>query len=138
MYNNPKSVLQQRLKETLDNSASNVVSDLIKLSLLRLAEKDEDLVIYSEIYNLLGVEKFTELISLIDGRALSFPSKDEFKDTITTVLCYYYKTVENKDWEEIKSLLGDPDLNTIKFGIRATSYGSFLDVLAGKLKNASK
>jgi len=98
MYNNPKSVLQQRLKETLDNSASSVVSDLIKLSLLRLAEKDEDLVIYSEIYNLLGVEKFTELISLIDGRALSFPSKDEFKDTITTVLCYYYKTVENKDW----------------------------------------
>lgn len=137
MYNDPKSILQQRLKETLDTSASTVVSDLIKLSLLKLAEKDEELVIYSEIYNLLGVEKFSELISLIDGRTLSFPSKDEFKDTITTVLCYYYRTVENKDWEEIKSLLGDPDLNTIKFGIRATSFGSFLDVLIGRL-NASK
>jgi len=137
MYNNPKNVLQQRLKETLDTTSSAVVSDLIKLSLLRVAEKDEDLVIYSEIYNLLGVEKFTELISLINGATLSFPSKEEFKDIITTVLCYYYKVVENKDWEEIKSLLGDPDLNTIKFGIRSTSYGSFLDTMVRRI-HASK
>lgn len=137
MYNNPKSVLQQRLKETLSMEASTVVSDLIKLSLLKVAEKDENLVIYSEMFNLLGVEKFTELISLIDGATLSFPSKEEFKDIITTVLCYYYKVVEGKDWDEIKSLLGDPDLNTIKYGIRSTSYGSFLDTMVRRI-HASK
>lgn len=136
MYNNPKTVLQQRLKETLDQDSSSVMSDLIKLSLLKVAEKDEDLVIYSELYKLLGIENFTELIALIDGRTLSFPSKEDFKDIITTVLCYYYKTVENKDWEEIKALLGDPDLNTIKYGIRSTSFGTFLDTMVRRLHAA--
>lgn len=133
MYDNPKTILQQRLKETLDRDTSVVIADLIKLSLLKVAEKDDDLVIYSEIFKLLGVEKFTELISLIDGRTLSFPRKDDFKDIVTTVLCYYYRTVEEKDWDDIKSLLGDPDLNTIKFGIRAASLGSFLNDMMGRL-----
>lgn len=133
MYSNPKTVLQQKLKETLDKETSTVISDLIKLSLLKVAEKDEDLVIYSEIYKLLGVELFTDLITLIDGRTLSFPSKEEFKDMIITVLCYYYRNVEGKDWDEIKALLGDPDLNTIKFGIRATSFSSFLNDMMGRL-----
>ena len=133
MYSNPKTVLQQKLKETLDKETSTVISDLIKLSLLKVAEKDEDLVIYSEIYKLLGVELFTDLITLIDGRTLSFPSKEEFKDMIITVLCYYYRNVEGKDWNEIKALLGDPDLNTIKFGIRATSFSSFLNDMMGRL-----
>ena len=133
MYKDPKSVLQQKLRDTLNSETSAVVSDLIKLSLLKSAEKDEDLVVYSEIYNLLGPEKFTALINLIDGRQLSFPSREEFKETLTTVLCYYYKQVENKDWEEIKGLLGDPDLNTIKFGIRAASFGTFLDTMIRRL-----
>lgn len=137
MYDNPKNILQQRLKETLSKESSTVITDLIKLSLLKIAEKDEDLLIYTEIYNLLGVETFTELVALIDGQTLSFPSKEEFKDIITTVLCYYYKTVENKDWAEIKSLIGDPDLNTIKYGIRSQAYGSFLDTMIRKI-NATK
>lgn len=136
MFNNPKNILQQRLKETLTTETSTVVSDLIKISLLRIAEKDEGLLIYSEIYNLLGLEKFTALISLINGREIIFPSKDDFSDTITTVLCYYYRNVENKEWDEIKGLLGDPDLNTIKYGIRATSLGTFIESLMRKASNA--
>jgi hypothetical protein len=136
VYDKPKTVLQQKLRETLDTETSQVVSDLIKLSLLKVAEKDEDLVIYSEMFKLLGVEMFTELINLIDGQTLSFPGKDEFKDIVTTVLCYYYKVVANKEWDEIKALLGDPDLNTIKFGIRSASLGSFLDTIARKLNAA--
>lgn len=133
MYSEPKTMLQQRLKETLDTKSSALVSDLIKLSLMKLAEKDDSLLIYAEVYNLLGVEKFTELISLVNGRTLTLPSKEEFKDTINTVLCYYYRTVEEKDWEEIKQLLADPDLNTIKYGIRATTFANFLNTMIGRM-----
>lgn len=134
MYSEPKTVLQQKLRDTLDVKSSALVSDLIKLSLMKLAEKDENLLIYTEIYNLLGIEKFTELISLVNGRPLALPSKEDFKDTINTVLCYYYRTVENKDWEEIKQLLADPDLNTIKYGIRATTFADFINVMIGRIK----
>jgi hypothetical protein len=133
MFTNPKSVFQQKLKESLSKEASSVISDLMRLALLKKAEKDEDLLVYAEIYNLLGPEKFVELVQLVDGRPLELPSKDEFKDTLTTVLCYYYKNVEQKSWEDIKSLVGEPDLNTIKFGIRATTFGSFIDTMMGKL-----
>lgn len=134
MYSEPKTVLQQKLRDTLDVKSSALVSDLIKLSLMKLAEKDENLLIYTEIYNLLGIEKFTELISLVNGRPLVLPSKEDFKDTINTVLCYYYRTVEGKDWDEIKQLLADPDLNTIKYGIRATTFADFINVMIGRIK----
>ena len=134
MYSEPKTVLQQKLRDTLDVKSSALVSDLIKLSLMKLAEKDENLLIYTEIYNLLGIEKFTELISLVSGTPLVLPTKEDFKDTINTVLCYYYRTVESKDWEEIKQLLADPDLNTIKYGIRATTFADFINVMIGRIK----
>lgn len=132
MYSNPKTILQQKLKENLDKQSSDVIQDLIKLSLLKTAEKDSEELIYAEIYKLLGVDKFTELISLIDGRSVLFPSKEEFSDTVTTVLCYYYRNVENKEWDEIRDLLGEPDLNNIKYGIRAASFGKFIDKMIGR------
>lgn len=132
MYNNPKNILQQKIKENLDKESSQVVSDLIKLSLLKLAEKDEGMLIYAELYKLLGVEQFTEVISLIDGQTITFPSKEEFKETVVTVLCYYYRNVENKEWDEIKQLIGDPDLNNIKYGIRAAALSKFIDKMLGR------
>ncbi len=134
MYVNPKNIMQQHLKEQLgnDKETSHIIEELIKLSLLKNASKDEDLVIFAEIYKSLGVENFTTLINLIDGRTLSFPSKEEFKELLITVLCYYYKEVENKNWDDIKSLIGDPDLNSIKHGIRASALGSFLDQLLSR------
>lgn len=132
LYDNPKTILQQKLKETLTPVSTTVVSDLIKLSLMKVAEKDENLLVYAEIYKLLGPEKFTELIALIDGSTLSFPSKEEFEETVTTVLCYYYRDIEKKEWPEIKALLGDPDLNTIKFGIRATAFASFINTMIAR------
>ncbi len=132
MYDNPKNILQQKIKENLNKQTSHVVSDLIKLSLLKMAEKDEEMLIFAELFKLLGVEQFTETIALIDGQTITFPSKEEFKETITTVLCYYYRNVENKEWDEIKVLLGDPDLNNIKYGIRAASLGKFIDKMIGR------
>lgn len=133
LYQKPKTVLQQRLKETLNSESAEAVNDLIKLSLLHMAEKDESLLVYGELYNLLGLEKFTEMINLLDGRTLTLPRKDDFKDTIVTVLCYYYKSVEGASWDEIKSLLGEPDLNSIKYGIHAASLGSFLDKMVARM-----
>lgn len=132
LYDTPKNILQQKIKENLNKQTSHVVSDLIKLSLLKMAEKDEEMLIFAELFKLLGVEQFTETIALIDGQTITFPSKEEFKETITTVLCYYYRNVENKEWDEIKVLLGDPDLNNIKYGIRAASLGKFIDKMIGR------
>lgn len=132
LYEQPKNILEMRLNETLKKEEESMITDLVKISLLRTAAKDEDLLIFTEIYNLLGLEKFSELISLIDGKEIKFPARDDFKESIITVLCYYYRNVEKKDWDEIKSLLGIPELNTIRYGIKASQLEAFIKEIINK------
>lgn len=136
MYSTPKNILQLKINEALGQNEEDMISDLIKLCLMKPASKNQDFLVYTEIYNLLGLEKFTDLISLLDGRTVKFPTKEEFKDTVLTVLCYYYRNVLNLEWDEIKDKLGIPDINTIRQGIRSSQYEAFLKELINKrIKN---
>lgn len=132
LYETPKNILELKINEALGAKEESVVSDLIKLSLLKKASKNQDLLVYTELYNLLGIEKFTEVISLLDGKTVTFPTKEDFKDSVVTVLCYYYRNVKGLEWSEIKDLLGMPDINTIKQGIRASQYESYIKELIDK------
>ena len=132
LYEQPKNILEMKLNEALKGGEESIITDLVKISLLKTASKDESLLVFTEIYNLLGLDKFTELISLVDGKTISFPSKDDFKEAVITVLCYYYRNVQKKDWDEIKSLLGLPELNTIRYGIKASQLEAFIKEVINK------
>lgn len=132
IYETPKDLLQLKINEALGSDEEEIISDLIKLSLMKKASRDYDCLIYTEIFNLLGVDRFTDLVSLVNGKTITLPTKEDFKDTIITVLCYYYHNVLNKDWDEIKKLLGMPDLNTIKQGIHSAQYEAYLKELIEK------
>lgn len=118
--------MQERLNQALDKGEETIISDLMKLSLLKRAEKNSDELVFTEMYNLLGLEGFSNLISLMDGRTVVFPSKEEFKDTLMIVLAYYYRNLEQKSWEEIKDLLGLPDINSVRLGIQSSQFEKFL------------
>ena len=126
MYETPKNVLQEKINETLSTGEESIISDLMKLCLLQKAEKDENLLYFTEMYNLLGLEKFTALVSLIDGKTITFPTKEEFKEAIILVLCYYYHIMEGRNWKEVKSILGMPDVNFIKYGIKLNKMKDFI------------
>lgn len=135
MYETPRSLLEKRINEALGKYEETIVSDLIKLSLLKTNERDSSLLLYSEIFNLLGPDKFTALVNILDGKSLKFPSKEKFKDITLLAVCYYYKNVERKSWDEIKDILGKPDLNTIKLGIRINQLHSQLSEMMDKIIN---
>ena len=126
MYETPKNVLQEKINETLSTGEESIISDLMKLRLLQKAEKDENLLCFTEMYNLLGLEKFTALVSLVDGKTITFPTKEEFKEAIILVLCYYYHIMEGRNWKEVKSILGMPDVNFIKYGIKLNKMKDFI------------
>ena len=139
LYQKPKSILEEKINAALGTKQDEqMISDLIKLSLLKSAEKKEDLLIYTEVYNLLGLEKFTELVTLLNGRALTLPTKETFKDTITLVLCYYYHVIQGKEWPEIKNILCMQDLSSVKMGIKARQLDSYLSSLVQKYLEGSK
>jgi hypothetical protein len=135
MFSKPNSIFQQRLQETIKtDSSKEIVEDLIRLHLFKNAEKNESLLSLVEVYDLLGVERFIDLISLLSGKTLSFPKKEDFKDTLTLAICYYYRNIEGKTWNDIKELLGDDELPTIKYGIRMQQLQSFLGYIGDRLK----
>ncbi len=135
MFETPKSIFQQRLQETIKtDSSKQIIEDLIKLHLFKNAEKNEALLSLVEVYDLLGLDRFADLISLLSGKTITFPKKEDFKDTVTLAICYYYKNIENKSWNEIKDLLGDEELPTIKYGIRMQQLQSFLSYIGDRIK----
>lgn len=135
MFTTAKSVFQQRLKDTLKtDSSKDVIEDIIRLHLFKGAEKNEGLLALVEVYDLLGLEKFMDLMNLLDGRTINFPKREDMRDTVQLAICYYYRNIEGKSWADIKDLLGDPDLPTIKYGIRMQQLQSFLDYVADRIR----
>jgi len=132
IYSDPKNILQLKINEALGTGEESIISDLVKLGLIKKASKNQNNLIYTEIYNLLGMEKFTDLIALLDGKSIALPTKEEFKDLVITVLCYYYRNVIKKEWSEIKDILSIPEINTIRQGIRSSQFESYLKELVNK------
>jgi hypothetical protein len=73
-----------------------------------------------------GMKSYIKLITALRGKKINLPSEDELKDSILTVICYYYKEIEKKNWKEIMRILGMPTLNTIKYGIRLRQLSQFI------------
>lgn len=128
-----KSVFQQKINKILKKDVSeDVIRDLIKLHYLRLASKNEPQYVLVEIYELLGSELFAELIELINGRTVQFPDRESFKESIQIALCYYFKYIKHKKWDEIKELLQDEDVSSIKFGINTNKLHSWINEMAAR------
>jgi hypothetical protein len=135
MFENPKTVFQQRLKETLKTDTSKaIIEDIIRLHLFKNAEKNESLLALVEVYDLLGLDRFVDLMAVLDGKTITFPRRDDLKDTIQLAICYYYRTIEGKEWKDIKNILGDDELPTIKYGIRIQQLQTFLEYIANRIK----
>lgn len=127
LYKDPKSLFEYQTNETILKCAtSNVIEDILHLLMLKSAEKKEKNLTLVEIYNLLGVEKFTELIELLDGETVKFPTKEQFKEALTTAVCFYYRKYCGKSWEEIKKLLGDEKLKSIRYSIHINQLSTFM------------
>ncbi len=106
--------------------------------MLQSSEKKEKNLAIVEIYNLLGTEKFTELIELLDGQTVKFPSKEEFKETLITALCFYYRKYLGKSWTEIKDLIGDDKLKSIKYSIHISQLQRFMDEMETRISYRKK
>jgi hypothetical protein len=127
-FKRPYTVFQEKLNDILvDKPSSDVIKDLIEIQMFKNAEKDEKLLVLVELYNLLGLDKFYEVMDLLAGKTVKFPPKEDFKETIQVALSYYYKNFEGLEWTQIKDKLGDDELQTVKLGIKCTQLKKIMD-----------
>ena len=135
---NPRNLFQQKVSSVLsrENRNSPVFENIFRLQQMLALEKinlahngpsNTSWKVLLELYNELGSAQFAKVVSIIRGETITFPSEEEYQDSIVTTLCYYYREVENLTWEAVKEKLEMPKLNTIKYGIRVRQLKSFID-----------
>lgn len=134
MYNDPRSIFQKKIQNLLKSepeAVDSIIEDLFTIQQILISERVEETeedntksLLY--LYNIVGMKSYIKLITALRGKKINLPSEDELKDSILTVICYYYKEIEKKNWKEIMRILGMPTLNTIKYGIRLRQLSQFI------------
>ena len=115
MIDRPENIWQKKYANVFKNntkSQTHVILDVVNLIIHN--ENNYDL---SRLYDRVGLETFIKVIELFDGRAVRFPKKDDFRNTLLLALCYYYHEIEKKNWDEVKELVPF-DINPVSMGIR--------------------
>lgn len=134
LFEKPRTVFQQNINDIMkENPSKELVKDLIRLNMFKNAEKDEKLLVLAELYNLLGVEKFMDVMELLGGKTIKFPNKRDFKETIQIALCYYYRQYKNYSWDKIKELIQDDDMSSVKLGVRVQQLQRFIETNMEKI-----
>lgn len=131
LFSDEKSVFRYNLnKATSERGGTKLIEDLIRLILLKNYGKNETSLKLVEVYNLFGLEGFVDLIDIMNGKVVTFPSIEEMKDVVKIAVSYYYKYLKGKDWEEIREIFQDEDCSSIKYGINCSKLNRFITELA--------
>jgi len=141
VYTDPRSLFQKKIQTILNadvKEVSKVFEKIFTLQQLLILEKTPELEKDNwksilEIYSLLGMEKFVSLVTHLKGKTVTLPTDNDLKESILTVLCYYYKEIENKSWDDIRDITGLQKTDTIKYGIRLRQLDQFIEVQSNKV-----
>lgn len=138
-YDPPRTVFQKKINDMLpkeSDSSPLIFENTFKLQQIysfeknRINAKSEDSNMWQylmTLFNELGPAEFAKVINIFKGKTITFPTEEDYQDSIITSLCYYYKEIEGLDWNQIKEKLSMGKLNTIKYGIRVQQLKGFID-----------
>jgi hypothetical protein len=118
---------------TSDLPTKKVIEDVLSLYMFQKAFRDEKMLPLVELHNLLGTETFARVVDLMDGKTVTFPTREDFRETIQIALCYYEKNMCGKNWQEVKDLLNDQEISAVKMGVKTHSLQRFLEYYADRM-----
>jgi len=135
VYSNPKTLFEQKIQSALKPEERNthIFEAIFQLQQLMVSERcgceseRESAQTLSYALSKLGLKGFVEVFAPFWGKTITFPTQEEFQDSLIAAISYYYVKVENKKWDEVSDILSMPDLNTIKYGIRARQLEQFIN-----------
>ena len=136
VYSNPKTLFEQKVQSALkpEESDPSIFEAVFKLQQLLVSEKcqgdpikEDSWKAQNQALEKLGLKNFIEIFAPFWGKTITFPTEEEFQESLIAAIGYYYVKVENKKWEDVANILSMPDLNTIKYGIRARQLEQFIN-----------
>jgi len=121
----PTNVYQAKIKNLFSKKASNEIELLFKVAELMIFQELSSSDMF-EVYTLLGMENFSKLVNLADGRPIRLPKKEQIEDAFLASIMYYEKIIKGKSWKEIKRLYPEIDISSIKYSLKITNFDNFL------------
>ena len=103
LFDTPNNLWEHQLREIF--SQPEVKHDPLFQILSVVFQNTANISDVNDIYRLFGLENFTRLLHLLDGRTIKFPTSTDLKDAIILTLCYYYRKIEGLDWAKIHEIL---------------------------------
>lgn len=138
LFKKPMTLFQQNVNNIMeDNASKDLIEDLIRLNMFKNAEKDEKQLVLVELYNLLGTERFMDVMDLLAGKTVRFPKKEDFRETVQIALSYYYKQFRDYSWTDIKELMKDDTISPVKMRVKVGQLQKFINYFS-ELRAAKK
>jgi hypothetical protein len=103
------------------DSEINIILQVVSLLIYQNANS----TLLVDLYKLLGPEKFSQMVLLLDGTLFKLPSASEFKESLVVALCFYYKEIKGFSWQEIKDKFPF-EISGISCGIKIKQLNNFL------------
>ncbi len=130
----PNNVFQEKINNLFKKKSSSEVDILFNII---------DLLFYNSVrstdlchlYKSLDLENFIKVCSIVDGREIKIPTKEEIEDLLITSLIYYDKEINGYDWQEIKEKYSEFNISSIKFSFKIKKLNEFIK---SHLKNLYK
>lgn len=102
------------LKKALDEyfSTDDILNEQLfnelSLYIYSLESRNNDLYMLAQ---LLDGDSLQKLIAYYDGDMLRLPSREAYKTSVLTALCFWLKVFKGYNWQEIKQYLNLPDVH---------------------------
>lgn len=115
---------QHQIKELFGKKSKTQTEQIFRLVELMLYQQMRSTDSF-ELYNILGLENFSKVINLLDGRSIRLPDKTELEETLTAALMYYERTFNNLSWMEIKQKYPELKISSLKYSVRIKNLENF-------------
>lgn len=126
MFNKPTEVWEEQMNELFlsrEKDESNKVIEALSIILsMNYTKKNHDII---DLYNFMGFDTFVSILSLFERRTVSFPSKEEIKDSIIFALIFYYREIKGYSWTEIKEIVPF-EFSSISYSFKLKSLNKFM------------
>lgn len=102
------------LKKALDDyfATDDILNEQLfnelSLYIYSLDSRNNDLYMLAQ---LLDADSLQKLIAYYDGDTLRLPSREAYKTSVLTALCFWLKVFKGYNWQEIKQYLDLPDVH---------------------------
>jgi hypothetical protein len=117
-----RKVWEQQLDDLFEKKSKEDIDFIWNIINLRLIDYNKDML---ELIRLVGLETFSKIINLFDGKRVQFLRVSEMKEELMLALFYFYKEKQSLSWDQIREKVPF-DVNSIKYGIKITKTSKLI------------